>query len=408
MLIIIRNDEKLSPKTNFIVKLLRQNSNNKIIYVFKKKNEKFKERWRYDQVQLSFSTKGLLVYYLLMILKSPRQRCNGLMVRLSLMKSKRMLTGEGFLSTLSRVLYLRFGASARASRLMSLLNKLEIPKVFLIDEFVSLNCLDLKKLSLLGPIIYVSQDIAYNRFGFGDNFITKKIMFRLEQDSIAYADLIVACSEREKLKYLQMGAKYAIFYPNIYPTKEFKPANKDEMPSISIVLRAHWGSIAEESLEKIFNALAYLNSQIRVYMIGMRPKNVPKNVKLEYRNFIPSKLDYLNLLSKSWIGLNVGVHMAGTNERKYDYAEAGTVVFSDSLGVRGDLLPHEYTYVDSHDLAAKLGQLLEFGKDSLVEMGVENRLIALSLAEKKRKQILDTLNKIIDGTKCSNQKKLRS
>ena len=53
----------------------------------------------------------------------------------------------------------------------------------------------------------------------------------------------------------------------------------------------------------------------------------------------------------------MGIHLGGTNERKYDYAMAGLVVFSDNLGVRGDLLPHEYTYVDSYDLAAKLEQL---------------------------------------------------
>jgi len=121
-------------------------------------------------------------------------------------------------------------------------------------------------------------------------------------------------------------------------------------------------------------------------MIGIKPKRVPKNVKLEYKEFIQSKLDYLKVLSKSWIGINVGIHKAGTNERKYDYAEAGTVVFSDTLGARGDLLPHE--------LAAKIGQLLEFGKASLIEMGKENRDQVLSIAEKQRLKLLDNLRKI--------------
>jgi hypothetical protein len=395
MLIIIRNEERLSLKTNFIVQLLSQNFDSKVFYVFKKESEKFREKWRCDQVQLPSSTMGLITWYLLMMLKSPRDFRNGLMVRLSLVKPKYVLTGQGFLSTLSRILYLRFGTSSRASRLMRLLNKLDSPKVFLIDEFLSLNCLDLKRLRLLGSIIYVSQDIAYNRFGFGDNFVTRKLMLRLERDSLVHVDLVVACSEMERLKYLEMGARDAVFYPNIYPTKDFEPCSKDKTPSISIVLRRHWGSRAEQSLETIFNAFACLNRQIRVYMIGIRPKRVPKNVNLNYTEFIRSKADYLKVLSKSWIGINVGIHMAGSNERKYDYAEAGTVVFSDKLGARGDLLPHEYTYVDSHDLAAKINQLLEFGKMSITEMGVENRKCVLSVAEKARQRLLGNISKII-------------
>ena len=405
MLIIIRNNEKLTSKTKFIVQLLSQNSNKKIFYVFKKESEKFREKWHFDQVQLPFSTIGLIIYYLLMMLKSPKERRNGLMVRLSLMKYKRVLTGEGFLSTLSRVLYLRFATSARASKLMNLLKKLDSPKVFLIDEFMSLNCLDLKKLRLLGPIIYVSQDIAYNKYGFGDNFITRKLMFRLEQDAVVSIDLVVACSERERLKYLEMGARRAIFYPNMYPTKDFEPCEKDEIPSISIVLRSHWGSSAKQSLDIILEGLTCLSRQIKVYLIGIQSKEVSKNIMIEHFEFIPRKSDYLKVLSKSWVGINVGIHMAGTNERKYDYAEAGTVVFSDKLGVRGDLLPHEYAYVDSHDLAAKLGQLFEFGRDSLIEMGKENRKVALSLVENERQKLLDNLSKIIGDVKFENQKK---
>ena len=166
------------------------------------------------------------------------------------------------------------------------------------------------------------------------------------------------------------------------------------MPSISIVLRGHWGSIAEKSLEEIFNAFAYLNRQIRVYTIGIRPSRVPQNVNLKHKDFIETKPDYLKILSKSWIGINVGIHKAGTNERKYDYAEAGTVVLSDSLGARGDLIPYEYTYVDYQDLAAKVGQLLDFGKARLAEMGRNNRKHVQRMAAKERKRALDSIGKM--------------
>jgi hypothetical protein len=247
---------------------------------------------------------------------------------------------------------------------------------------------------MLGSLIYVSQDVAYDRFGFRDNFVTQKLMFELEHAAIADFDLVIACSEMEKLKYMEMGARKAIYYPNMYPTKEFKSLEKDLTPSLSIVLRERWGSTAEKALEKIFFALEKTTIKLKVYVIGIEPKNVPKNITLEYRKFIPSKLEYLQLLSKSWIGINIGIHMAGTNERKYDYAEAGTVVLSDSLGSRGDLLKFEYTFVDEFDLSAKVEQLFELGRIKLCEMGKDNRQFALQLSEKKRAKLLKNFSRI--------------
>ena len=146
----------------------------------------------------------------------------------------------------------------------------------------------------------------------------------------------------------------------------------------------------------IFNALAYLDIQISVYVIGVKPEKTPLNINLEYHTFIQSKLDYLRILSKSWIGINVGFHNAGTNQKKYDYAEAGAVVFSDKLGARGDLLAHEYTYVDSHDLAAKIKQIFELNRKRLIEMGKQNRDQVLFMAERERQRLLQNLIAIID------------
>ena len=199
MLIVVRNDKNLSPKAEFIVHLINQNFNNKVFYVFKRDGAEFSEKWRCNQVQLASSTMGLIMYYLLMMLKSPRDFGNGMLIRLSLIKRRHVLTEKltekGFLSTLSRALYFRYGTSARDSRLMRFLNKLSSPKLFLVDEFVSIGCLNLQKIKLLGPIIYVSQDISYNRFGFGDNFITRKLLLNLERNAISEVDLVVACSE---------------------------------------------------------------------------------------------------------------------------------------------------------------------------------------------------------------------
>jgi glycosyltransferase involved in cell wall biosynthesis len=220
-------------------------------------------------------------------------------------------------------------------------------------------------------------------------------MYRLERTAIDQVDVVIACSERDRLKYVEMGAKKSVYYPNIYPIEEFEPSVKDQLPSIVIVSRGHWDLKAEKSLEEIFKALSVSGRNIKVIVIGVKPKKVSKNVRLQHYEFIPGKMDYLNVLSESWIGINIGFHMAGSNERKYDYAMAGLVVFSDSMGTRGDLLPNEYTYVDSQDLAAKLGQLLQFGKDRIVEMGGQNRDQALSLAKKQREILLRTVNDLV-------------
>jgi hypothetical protein len=394
MLVIIRDGKEVSLKMRFIIQLIELNSPTRLFYVFRKE-EKFNEKWGVNQVELATSTSGIFVYFLLMLLKSPKDLRSGLIGRLFHKRKAHVLVSEGFLSVVSQALYQYFGMRARTDGVIFFLHKLKSPKIFLIDEFWSINTVNLKLLKRMGPIVYISQDLAYNRFGFGDNFITKRLMYKLERDAATIADIVVTCSERDRLKYIEMGARKTVFYPNIYPIAEFEPSNKDQMPGISIILRGHWGVRAERALNEIFKALSYLDEKIRVYTIGIKPQQIPKNIDLKYYANIPSKLDYLNTLSKSWIGINIGIHLGGTNERKYDYAMAGLVVFSDNFGARGDLLPYEYTYVDSQDLAAKLEQLLQFGKEKIEAMGSQNRKQALSLAEKQRRTLLTTLDSIV-------------
>jgi hypothetical protein len=394
MLVVIRDGEELSLKASFVVKLFGLVSNIELLRVSRKESNKFIEKWSSNRIDLSTSTLGILAYFLLMIVKSPRDLRDGMLRRLSNRQRPFVLINEGFLSVLSQVLHYYFATSSRTDGLICFLRKFKSSKIFLIDEFLSTNTVNLKKIKSLGRIIYVSQDVAFNRYGFRDNPITKELMYKLELMAISQVDLVIACSERDRLKYLEMGAKKAVYYPNIYPIKEFEPGIKDQTPSIIIVSRGHWDSKAERSLEEIFKALTYSFRTIKVTVIGIKPTKVPKNVRLQHYEFIPTKLDYLNLLSKSWIGINIGFHMGGSNERKYDYAMAGLVVFSDNMGVRGDLLPHEYTYVDSHDLAAKIEQLLQLGKNRIVEMGVQNREQSLLLAETQREILIATISSI--------------
>jgi len=391
MIVVIRNGQEATLKTNFILQLLSTNSNIKVLRVYRNENRKFDERWDNTGIDLATSVSGIVANFLLMFLKSPRDLRNGMLARLSSRRRVDVLFSEGFLSTLAQSLNFCFATSARTDRLMFFLNNMKVQKIFLVDEFWSINTVDLQKLKNLGVIVYVSQDVAYNRYGFQDNSVARKLMYRLEKKAVAVADLVIACSERDMLTYVEMGARKTVFYPNIYPIARFEPYVKDQSPSLSIVLRGHWGKEAIRSLKEVFEALSHINKEIKVYMIGVKTQKVSKNIDLQHLNFIPNKLSYLRILSKSWIGINIGIHMAGANERKYDYAMAGLVVFSDKFGARGDLLPHEYTYVDGNDLAAKLNQLLDFSKRKISEMGLQNRTHAISLADKQRKKITNLL-----------------
>lgn len=397
MLVVIRDGEEPSQKASFVAQLFRLTSNTRVLYVFRKEKKKFKEKWCYNKIELSTSPIGILLYYCLMFLQSPKDLHDGLLRRFFHRKKKHVLINDGFISVLSQSLYQYFARSARNEGLIQYLKKLDSPKIFLVDEFWSLNSINLKELKDLGTIIYVSQDLAYNRFGFRDNFVAKKLMYKLERNAIALADVVIACSERDRLQYVEMGARNAFFYPNIYPVSGFEPDAKDQDPSISIVLHKHWGPRAYQPLAEILKALSYIDSKIRVYLIGVEPKQIPKNIDLQHYNYIQNKFDYLNILSKSWIGMNIGIHMGGTNQKKYDYAMSGTVVFSDSLGSRGDLLPYEYTFVDYQDMIAKLKRLLAFGKEKITELGMQNRKEAIFLARKQRKLLLKVVKSILNN-----------
>ena len=302
-----------------------------------------------------------------------------------------MPRAEDILTILSHALYQYFARAGRTKHLISFLSQIDKPKVFIVDEFFSINSVRIEKLKDLGQIIYVSSDLASDFYG--DNYAASKLMYKLEKQVITLPNLVLACSERDKLKYIQMGAKKTVFYPNIYPT-DFELSKKDATPSVAVVLRGHWGPTSERSLEKALAALASTGLLIKVYLIGVKPKRITKNILLTHYGYIPSRKEYLETLSKAWIGINLGIHAGGTNQRKYDYAMAGLVVFSDSFGARGDLLPNEYTYVDDVDLEAKLNQFLNIAKERIVEMGQQNRNQALSLAKEKRDELIKIINEM--------------
>ena len=385
MLVVTRDGEKLSLKAKFVIKLIKSNYDVQFLKVFRRDRKKYVEEHKGNHIYLATSTSGIFIYFLLnFFLKNPKDLHDGMIRRLRRRKIP-VAGGRGFVTIISQVLYQYFARSAKTLGLLRFLRKLNSSPTFLVDEFFSLNVVDLRLLKRLGHVIYISSDLAYDFYG--DNLIASSLMYRFEQRSIVLADLVIACSQRDKLKYLEMGAKEVAYYPNIYPLKKLGEVAKDPHASVSIVLKEHWGIRGNSLLEDVLAALGKVNQTIRIYMIGTKPLSIPKNIDLRYYDYIPGRSDYLRTLSTSWIGINLGVHAGGSNQRKYDYAMAGLVVFSDKLGARGDLLPHEYTFTDIFDLTAKLQQLLNLGKEEVAAMGAENRRYALSLAKQKHDEL---------------------
>jgi hypothetical protein len=384
-IIVLNEGGSLSPKMNFILSLVDRKSH-KLFVATRTSTIKCKESWVGNRVELGTSVRGILVYFSLMALKSPKDLRDGMIRRISRKKGQQKLFTGGLLSSLSLTLQNSFGTPARSNNLVNALKRVEGKKIFLIDEFSSINIAKLEKIRKIGKVVYVSQDIAHNRYDY-ENLISKNLIRRLEKKIVMQCDLVIACSARDKLAYKEMGAKRVLYYPNIYPIAHFKPLEKDETPSICVVLREYWGERLDGLLQEIITGLSLVNTKLAVTFIGKKPDYTPKNVDMIYHKLIASKLHFLETVSKSWICINVGIHLGGSNERKYDFSMAGSVVVSDRLGVRGDLLPCEYVYVDSHDLAAKLNELIKLGKDRLAEMGLENRKRALELADTQKASV---------------------
>ncbi len=97
MLVVIRDGEKLSLKSSFVVQLFGSSLNLQIIRVSRKESKKFSEQWNSNKIDLATSTSGILAYFLLMPLKSPRNLRDGVLRRLSVKQSSYVLVTRRFL-----------------------------------------------------------------------------------------------------------------------------------------------------------------------------------------------------------------------------------------------------------------------------------------------------------------------
>ena len=69
-LIVIRNEEKLSQKASYIVELVGQNLNFKVLPVFRRESQKSSEKWSATEIQLRFSKRSIIMNYALITMFS--------------------------------------------------------------------------------------------------------------------------------------------------------------------------------------------------------------------------------------------------------------------------------------------------------------------------------------------------
>ena len=149
LIVIIRDGHELSKKARFVVQLLRLNANSKFIYAYRKEEDRFREKWSGNEIALASSKSAILAYFILMMLKSPKDLHDGIIRRVLRRKAPYLIRTGGFLSVLSQAIYQYFGRSARAGVFISLLKKLSSPKLILISRAINYHSIHIPMILVL-------------------------------------------------------------------------------------------------------------------------------------------------------------------------------------------------------------------------------------------------------------------
>lgn len=236
---------------------------------------------------------------------------------------------------------------------------------------------DLRKTSNF--IVYLSHNFEADYFAGMRWWIE-----RVEREAAETSDLILVASHRDASKYLidfDLDEEKILVVPNIYPV-EFKKRPKLSGKTVAIVAGSQY-KWAQNTAKFILKH----NLADHILYIGRHHPKIrdPRLMRWEY---IPSREEFLSVLSQAHLGINHGVWLGGSNVKRYDYALAGLTIFSGGTGFRGDILPGEIAYTDLYDLAAKL-KLITL--DEAIELGMQNMTTAMNIYKK----MLDELKKKI-------------
>jgi len=252
--------------------------------------------------------------------------------------------------------------------------------------------------------IYLSHDFYYNIV---HPYLKSKVK-KYEKNILTMSDFIISASERDKELYLKFYYDEVfdcktdddiIVYPNVFPPMN-PPFKEEEIrkklinkrnDEITIVCNVG-SNTKREIIQLIINQLHYVAHEIggvNLKFIGNHFTNYIKNlswrngIKVKTIDYLPNRLDFLRELSSAHVGINFAYKTGGTNVKKYDYALASLVVISNALGVKGELLPYEYVYLDTADLYTKIKALInDFTIEEIINMGYKNQAYALELANR--------------------------
>ena len=256
---------------------------------------------------------------------------------------------------------------------------------------------------IFDKLVKHSMAILYLSHNFEPEFTSLKIfrerIKKIEKEIMNKADVIFAASMRDSRIFEHkygISCRKIVVFPNIFPLEGLK-LSKEKMRSVSLVVSGKWNrKYVEKMLEKLHRSILICQSVDKIIFVGPILSKFSRRKKwpcmVEAYDFIESRREFLETIGKAHVGLNFSFRLGGTNVRKYDYALTEQVVLSDMLGARGDLLPHEYAFVDEYDLASKIDQI--FDRDYL-KMGEENALFAHKLYKKAKEKIKAKLLEIV-------------
>jgi hypothetical protein len=159
------------------------------------------------------------------------------------------------------------------------------------------------------------------------------------------------------------------------------------------------GSWCDESVTKFVNyviRLLELNNKTNItdiHVLGCRKIShfSVGNVNIYFHGKLPHK-DYLDVLSTCSVTiLYPRVPWSGGHSvRLNDAALMGNVILGSDHDLRGEPYKYQYTYIDERDLVTKLQWLID--STDLINLGIENRRIALERVEKNEK----ALDRLVD------------
>jgi len=245
-------------------------------------------------------------------------------------------------------------------------------------------------------VIYISHDFLSDKYS---GFWLKRLL-NAEHNILQHVDLLISASMRDEIKYRELYgiSNKIVTFPNIYPLPnhmEFASnIRKQNTPTIVVVA----GKALAKNPEyvRLIRKLYELSDTVKfnIIYVGKHPPHIAKPGLIEYYDYIPSRADYLETLGKGHIGLNYALFRGGSNVKKYDYSLSGLVILSNSLGVKGEWLPHEYVFMDEYDFVVKLGKLIELGVAELCKLGRLNLLKSWDLYNNSYKKLVIELSKL--------------